>query len=205
MLAKRVFDVLVVLSAIPVWVPIFVMTAVLVRLQLGAPILFRQARPGYRGRVFEMLKFRTMTDERDATGGLLPDNRRLTKFGRWLRSTSMDEVPELLNVLVGEMSLVGPRPLLTQYLARYSERQSQRHDVPPGLTGWTQINGRNALSWQQKFELDLWYVEHRSFALDVRILARTFWQVAARRGISAPGSETMPEFLGNDTPGPSDS
>ncbi len=137
-----------------------------------------------------------MTDERDAAGRLLPDGERLTRLGRWLRSTSLDELPELINVLRGEMSLVGPRPLLPQYLARYTPEQMRRHDAKPGITGWTQVNGRNALSWEQKFEMDLWYVDHRSFWLDVRILARTVWQVLRRDGIAQPGHASMPEFLG---------
>ncbi len=194
---KRVFDMILVLGTAFLWVPILVGLAVLVRWKLGAPVFFRQPRPGLGGRIFELVKFRTMTNERDAHGQLLPDGKRLNPFGRWLRSSSLDELPELLNVLKGEMSLVGPRPLLVQYLGRYSPAQARRHEVLPGVTGWAQINGRNALSWEEKFKLDVWYVDHRSVWLDIRILFRTLSSVCNRRGISAPGEATMPEFLGN--------
>ena len=193
-LPKRVFDLLAVILTAPLWLPVLAVVALLVRLKLGSPVFFRQARPGYRERIFELIKFRTMTDARDVAGRLLPDSARLTPFGRWLRATSLDELPELLNVLRGEMSLVGPRPLLVEYLPRYSPEQRRRHEVRPGLTGWCQINGRNALSWEQKFELDVWYVDHRSLWLDLRILVMTIWQVLARRGISASNHATMPEF-----------
>lgn len=193
---KRIFDFLAVIIAAPLWVPVLLVLAVLVRVKLGTPVFFRQKRPGRNERIFELVKFRTMTDERDATGALKPDAERLTAFGRWLRGTSLDELPELWNVLKGEMSLVGPRPLLVQYLERYSPEQRRRHAVPPGLTGWAQINGRNAISWEEKFALDVWYVDHRSLGLDVRILFRTVWQVVRREGISAPGDATMPEFRG---------
>ena len=169
----------------------------LVRLNLGRPVFFRQPRPGRQGRVFELIKFRTMTQARDAQGHLLPDAQRLTRFGRWLRSTSLDELPEVLNVLRGEMSLVGPRPLLVQYLDRYSPEQARRHEVLPGLTGWVQVKGRNALTWEEKFRLDVWYVDHRSLWLDLRILALTVWHVLRRHGVSAPGAATMPEFMGS--------
>ncbi len=192
--AKRLFDFAAVILTAPLWLPLLGGLAVLVRLKLGAPVFFRQKRPGHREAIFELIKFRTMTDARDAAGELLPDATRLTPFGKWLRSTSLDELPELFNVLKGEMSLVGPRPLLVQYLARYSPEQKRRHDVPPGLTGWVQVNGRNALSWDDKFRLDVWYVDHRSLWLDIRILFRTVWQVLSRQGISAPGDATMPEF-----------
>jgi len=191
---KRTFDLAAVILTVPLWVPVLIVIALLVRLKLGAPILFRQKRPGHRGEIFELIKFRTMTDRRDAAGRLLPDAERLTPFGRWLRSTSLDELSELINVLRGEMSLVGPRPLLVEYLGRYTSEQLRRHEVPPGLTGWCQVNGRNALTWEQKFALDVWYVEHHSFWLDLKILLLTVRQVFARRGISALDHSTMPEF-----------
>lgn len=191
---KRAFDLVAVILTAPLWVPLVAILALLVRVKIGTPVLFRQKRPGQGGVIFELTKFRTMTDQRDEHGGLLPDAVRLTAFGRWLRGTSLDELPELFNILKGEMSLVGPRPLLVQYLARYTPEQRRRHDVPPGLTGWAQINGRNALSWEEKFRLDVWYVENRGFWLDLRILFRTVWQVVSRQGISAPGDATMPEF-----------
>lgn len=194
LLFKRIFDLAAVILTAPLWVPLVAILAVLVRVKLGSPIFFRQKRPGHREAIFELVKFRTMTDARDEAGRLLADDRRLTPFGKWLRGTSLDELPELVNVLKGEMSLVGPRPLLVLYLERYSPEQKRRHDVPPGLTGWAQINGRNALSWEEKFKLDVWYVEHRSLGLDLRILFRTVWQVVSRQGISAPGDATMPEF-----------
>jgi sugar transferase EpsL len=199
LLTKRLFDLVAVIVAAPLWVPVLLVLAVLVRVKLGTPVFFRQKRPGRNERIFELVKFRTMTDERDATGALKPDAERLTAFGRWLRGTSLDELPELWNVLKGEMSLVGPRPLLVQYLERYSPEQRRRHAVPPGLTGWAQINGRNAISWEEKFALDVWYVDHRSIAIDVKILFRTVWQVVRREGISAPGDATMPEFRGGRT------
>lgn len=198
MIAKRIVDLGIVLVTAPLWLPVLAVLALLVRVRLGSPVLFRQQRPGRDEVIFELIKFRTMTDARDAAGNLLPDAVRLTPFGRWLRATSLDELPELWNVLRGEMSLVGPRPLLVQYLSRYSAEQRRRHEVPPGLTGWAQINGRNALSWEEKFALDLWYVENRNGWLDLKILFLTTWRVVARHGISAPGDATMPEFL----PGP---
>jgi sugar transferase EpsL len=158
--------------------------------------LFRQQRPGLHGKPFFIYKFRTMTDARDAHGCLLPDGDRLTSFGRFLRSTSLDELPELINVLQGDMSLVGPRPLLMRYLDRYTPEQGRRHDVRPGLTGWAQVNGRNALTWEDKFELDIWYVDHQSWMLDLRIMAQTVWMILKREGISQPGHATMEEFLG---------
>lgn len=194
MIAKRLFDLVLVLLSSPLWVPVLAVLALVVRWKLGAPVFFRQARPGLQGNIFEMVKFRTMTDERDASGQLLPDAVRLTPFGRWLRATSLDELPELWNVVKGEMSLVGPRPLLVRYLDRYSPEQRRRHDVPPGITGWAQVNGRNALRWEEKFALDVWYVDHRSLALDVRILFLTFARVLRRDGVAAPGEATMPEF-----------
>jgi len=191
---KRAFDLVAVMITAPLWLLVLVVIGVLVRVKLGKPVFFRQKRPGHHGEIFELIKFRTMTDRRDAAGRLLPDAERLTPFGSWLRATSLDELPELLNVLRGEMSLVGPRPLLVEYLSRYTPQQARRHDVLPGLTGWCQVNGRNSLSWEEKFSLDVWYVEHRSFVLDVKILTMTLGQVFARRGISAADHATMPEF-----------
>ena len=163
-------------------------------------MLIRQQRPGFHGESFELVKFRTMSNRTDLAGRLLPDAERLTSFGRFLRSTSLDELPQLWNVLRGELSLVGPRPLLMQYLGRYSPEQARRHDVLPGITGWCQVNGRNDLPWERKFELDVWYVDHWSLALDTRILAKTVWQVARRHGISREGHATTTEFMGNEPP-----
>lgn len=192
--AKRAMDLTLVLGSAPIWLPVLGFVAILVRRNLGSPVIFRQLRPGRGERTFAMVKFRTMRDDRDLQGVLLPDEQRLTPFGRWLRASSLDELPELWNVLKGEMSLVGPRPLLTQYLDRYTPEQKRRHDVPPGLTGWAQVNGRNAVSWEQKFAMDIWYVDHCTFWLDMKILWQTIWQVLGRRGVSAPGEATMPEF-----------
>jgi lipopolysaccharide/colanic/teichoic acid biosynthesis glycosyltransferase len=194
---KRAFDVLVSAVALILLSPVLAVLALAVRTKLGTPVLFRQRRPGLHGRPFTLVKFRTMRDAQDPCGRPLPDEQRLTPFGRWLRSTSLDELPELWNVLKGDMSLVGPRPLLMQYLERYSPEQARRHDVRPGITGWTQVNGRNALSWQEKFALDTWYVDNRSFFLDLKILALTALQVVRREGISHEGGDTMPEFMGN--------
>ena len=194
---KRLFDFLVAASALLVLSPILLATALLVRVKLGSPVLFRQQRPGLHGQPFMMLKFRTMIDAVDRDGQQLPDAERLTPFGRWLRASSLDELPELLNILRGDMSLVGPRPLLMRYLPLYSPEQARRHDVRPGLTGWAQINGRNALSWEEKFALDQWYVEHRSFLLDLRILWLTALKVVKREGISSAGEATMPPFTGS--------
>jgi sugar transferase EpsL len=191
---KRFFDLAVILASLPVTLPVLAALALLVRIFLGSPVLFRQARPGLHGRVFTLFKFRTMTDSRDAAGQLRSDAERLTPFGRFLRSTSLDELPELINVLRGEMSLVGPRPLLVHYLPHYTPEQARRHDVPPGITGWAQINGRNAISWEEKFKLDLWYVDHQGWWLDLRILLRTFWKVLSRQEVNAPGNVTMPAF-----------
>ena len=171
--------------------------AVAVRFKLGHPVLFQQQRPGLRGKPFKMVKFRTMTDERITDGSLLPDALRLTPFGQWLRSTSLDELPELLNVLRGDMSFVGPRPLLMEYLPLYSPEQARRHDVRPGITGWAQVNGRNAISWDEKFKLDVWYIDHQSFWLDLKILLMTLHKVFIRHGISADDSSTMPKFTGH--------
>jgi sugar transferase EpsL len=193
---KRVFDLaLVALIGVPVLAVIAVI-AIVVRFDVGSPVLFGQVRPGRDKRLFKLWKFRTMTDARDANGELLADEQRLTSFGRWLRSTSLDELPEFLNVLVGDMSLVGPRPLLVRYLDRYTPEQLRRHDVLPGVTGWAQVNGRNALSWPEKFACDCWYVDHMSLAVDVRILWRTLLTVVRREGITEAGHATMSEFLG---------
>ncbi|MGN6144588.1 MAG: sugar transferase [Mesorhizobium sp.] len=193
---KRLFDMLVSGLALVVLSPFLAALALLVRWRLGKPILFRQVRPGMDARPFEMLKFRSMTDVRGADGTLLPDAERLTRFGRFLRSTSLDELPELWNVLKGDMSLVGPRPLLMEYLPLYSPEQARRHEVRPGITGWAQVNGRNALSWDDKFALDVWYVDNRSFSLDLKIVALTVVRVLKRSGISAEGEATMPRFSG---------
>jgi lipopolysaccharide/colanic/teichoic acid biosynthesis glycosyltransferase len=194
---KRLLDVTGAATGLLLLSPVVLTVAWLVRTRLGSPVLFVQVRPGLHGRPFRMYKFRTMTDARDAQGNLLPDSERLTDFGKWLRATSLDELPELINVLKGEMSLVGPRPLLMDYLPLYSPEQAKRHDVRPGITGWAQINGRNAISWEQKFALDTWYVEHESVWLDIKILALTVWRVLRREGISAAGEATMPRFEGS--------
>lgn len=194
---KRLLDLIVALTALIVLAPVLAVLALLVRAKLGAPVLFRQTRPGLHGKPFTLYKFRTMTDARDAQGNLLPDAERLTPFGRFLRSTSLDELPELWNVLKGDMSLVGPRPLLMQYLDRYTPEQARRHEVRPGITGWAQVNGRNALSWDEKFRLDVWYVDNMSLWLDLRIVALTVWKILKREGISQPGQATMEEFMGN--------
>ena len=193
---KRAFDLLLVLLTALIWAPVLVVLALLVRLRLGRPIFFTQFRPGLHGELFKLVKFRTMTDARNAEGRLLPDAERLTGLGRWLRATSLDELPELWNVLAGDMSLVGPRPLLPEYLPLYSAEQARRHEVRPGITGWAQVNGRNAIGWEEKFRLDVWYVRNRTFWLDVTILWRTFVRVLGRHGISAAGEATMPKFTG---------
>lgn len=198
-LAKRLLDLLLVILSAPLWIPALLVVSGLVLLVHGSPLLFKQARPGYRGKPFYVYKFRSMNDRRDAQGQLLPDEQRLTGFGRFLRSSSLDELPELFNVLRGEMSLVGPRPLLMQYLERYSPEQARRHNMLPGITGWAQINGRNALTWEDKFRLDVWYVDHWSLGLDLKIIALTLWKVLKREGISQPGHATAAEFMGSDT------
>ncbi|WP_322740087.1 sugar transferase [Sphingomonas sp. S1-29] len=196
---KRILDCLVAgFALILLSVPLLAV-ALLVRVKLGSPVLFRQERPGLNGRPFIMMKFRTMIEAVDDDGQPLSDAQRLTPFGRWLRASSLDELPELLNILRGDMSLVGPRPLLMRYLPLYSPEQARRHEVRPGLTGWAQINGRNALSWDEKFALDLWYVDHRSFLLDLRILWQTMLKVVRREGISSAGEATMPPFTGSST------
>jgi lipopolysaccharide/colanic/teichoic acid biosynthesis glycosyltransferase len=194
---KRVLDLTLGIPLLVLASPVLAVIGLLVRLRLGGPVLFRQQRPGLHGRPFTVLKFRTMTDRRDANGALLPDAERLTPFGGMLRSTSLDELPELLNVVAGEMSLVGPRPLLMEYLGRYSPEQMRRHAVKPGITGWAQVNGRNVLTWEQKFAFDIWYVDHLSLALDLRIMALTVWRSLKREGINEPGQATAREFRGN--------
>ncbi|GAB3473376.1 sugar transferase [Azotobacter salinestris] len=194
---KRLFDILVAASALLLLAPLLLVLAWLVRRRIGTPVLFRQLRPGLRGRPFELLKFRSMREALDAHGMPLPDAERLTPFGRFLRATSLDELPELWNVLKGDMSLVGPRPLLMEYLPLYTPEQARRHAVRPGITGWAQVNGRNALSWEEKFRLDVWYVDHRSFRLDLRILLLTLRRVLAREGINAEGEATMARFTGS--------
>jgi lipopolysaccharide/colanic/teichoic acid biosynthesis glycosyltransferase len=193
---KRLLDVTGALAGLLLLLPVGLTVAYLVRTRLGSPVLFVQTRPGLKGKPFRMYKFRTMTDARDADGNLLPDAERLPPFGRWLRASSLDELPELINVLKGEMSLVGPRPLLMEYLPLYSPEQARRHDARPGITGWAQINGRNAISWDEKFALDVWYVDHSGVWLDIKILALTVWRVLRREGISAAGEATMPKFTG---------
>jgi len=195
--SKRVFDLGVTVLTAFVWLPVLLVLLVFVRLKLGTPVFFKQTRPGLKEKPFTLLKFRTMTDARDEKGLPLPDAQRLTAFGKWLRSSSLDELPELLNVLRGEMSLVGPRPLLMQYLGRYSPEQARRHEAKPGITGWAQINGRNAISWEQKFEFDVWYVDHQSLWLDLKILFLTAKKVFSQSDINAPGQATMPEFMGS--------
>ena len=195
---KRAFDFVAALIALLLLAPVIVGVALLVRLRLGRPVLFSQPRPGRHGRPFRMYKFRSMNSACDAQGVLLPDAQRLTRFGLWLRASSLDELPGLWSVLRGDMSLVGPRPLLIQYLPRYSSRQARRHEVRPGITGWAQVNGRNAISWEEKFELDVWYVEHQSFWLDLKILWLTAARVWARKDVSAAGHATMPEFMGSE-------
>ncbi|HEX6376795.1 MAG TPA: sugar transferase [Allosphingosinicella sp.] len=199
---KRFTDIVLAGLALLVLAPVMAAVAVAVAVALGRPVLFRQERAGLHGRPFRLIKFRTMTDAVDGQGNLLGDAKRLTRFGRLLRSTSLDELPELWNVLRGDMSLVGPRPLLMRYLPRYSPEQSRRHEVRPGLTGWVAVNGRNALGWGDKLALDVWYVDHRSFRLDLKILLLTVARIWSRRGVTAEGSETMPEFLGNEAEAP---
>jgi sugar transferase EpsL len=195
--AKRIFDLAFTVPGLVLISPLLLILATLVRLIHGSPVLFRQQRPGYLGKPFFIYKFRTMTDGRDAHGSLLSDEQRLTRLGRFLRTTSLDELPELFNVLRGEMSLVGPRPLLMQYLPRYSPEQARRHHTLPGITGWAQVNGRNALTWQDKFRLDVWYVDNWSLGLDIKILWLTFAKVLKREGISQPGHATAEEFMGS--------
>jgi len=194
--AKRYFDIFCILLSLPLLVPGVALVALLVRVFLGAPVLFKQKRPGQGAQPFVMVKFRSMVDLRDADGKLLPDEQRLTRFGRFLRATSLDELPELWNVLKGEMSLVGPRPLLMEYIDLYTPEQARRHEVPPGITGWAQVNGRNGLSWEDKFRLDVWYVDNQSLWLDLKILCLTVWKVISREGITAEGKATASRFKG---------
>lgn len=193
---KRFIDIVLSLLALVILSPLLFVLAVLVRIKLGSPVIFRQLRPGYKGRIFGLMKFRTMTDEKDDEGELLPDEVRLTEFGKKLRATSLDELPEFINILKGDMSFVGPRPLLVQYLPLYNEEQAHRHDVLPGLTGWAQVNGRNAISWEKKFEYDVWYTRHISFLLDLKIVMMTVGSVLKRTGISSETSATMEFFTG---------
>ena len=193
---KRFFDYFLTLPGIVVALPVIIMTSILVRVKLGTPVLFVQERPGLHGRIFRMYKFRTMTDEKDAAGNLLPDGDRLTSFGRLLRSTSLDELPALINVVKGDMSLVGPRPLLVEYLGRYTPEQARRHQVRPGITGWAQVNGRNILAWEEKFKLDVWYVDNQTLWLDVKILFLTVCKTLKREDINQQGQATMEKFMG---------
>ncbi len=194
---KRAFDIVLAVALLAVLAPILLLVALLVRVLLGAPVLFRQQRPGLHGKPFRILKFRTMNDRRDARGDLLPDSERLTGFGRFLRASSLDELPELFNIVRGEMSFVGPRPLLMEYLPLYSPEQARRHEVRPGITGWAQVNGRNAIGWERKFALDIEYVERRSFWFDLKILAMTALKVVRRDGIDEPGGIGQTKFKGN--------
>jgi len=198
LIVKRLMDVTLTSFGLVIIAPLILLIAACVKIFIGSPVLYKQLRPGLRCNPFYIYKFRSMNENKDAKGVLLPDAERLTGFGRFLRTTSLDELPELINVLKGEMSLVGPRPLLMQYLARYSPEQKRRQDVLPGITGWAQINGRNALTWQDKFILDVWYVDNMSIGLDLKILVLTFWKVLKREGISQPGHATAGEFMGND-------
>lgn len=197
--SKRIFDLLATSLGLILISPVLLLIILLARIFHGTPILFSQKRPGYKGRPFYIHKFRTMNERHSPDGSRLPDAERLTPLGRFLRSTSLDELPELFNVLRGEMSLVGPRPLLMHYLERYSPEQARRHDVLPGITGWAQVNGRNVLTWEDKFRLDVWYVDHWSFWLDIRILLLTLWKVLKREGISQPGHATAEEFMGGES------
>lgn len=195
---KRIFDIIIAMFSLLLLLPVIAITACFVGINLGTPIIFKQARPGKHGRMFNMLKFRSMTSECDDKGKLLSDDIRLTPFGQFLRSTSLDELPGLWNVLKGDMSVVGPRPLLEEYLPLYNNRQAKRHNMKPGITGWAQVNGRNTISWQDKFELDVWYIENQSFLLDIKILFLTVYKVIKRSDISADGEATMTKFTGNN-------
>ena len=195
---KRIIDFLIAFWALLFLLPVILVVAIFIRFKLGSPILFTQDRPGLNGKVFKMMKFRSMLDAKDKHGNLLPDNERMTKFGAFLRSTSLDELPGLFNVIKGDMSLVGPRPLLVQYLPLYSSEQAKRHNVRPGITGWAQVNGRNAIGWDEKFKLDVWYVENQSFLLDIKILLLTVKKVFVREGISADGHVTIEPFKGSN-------
>jgi len=194
---KRIFDLFLSIFLIIIFLPIYILIAILIFWKIGSPILFKQKRPGKNGKIFSIYKFRTMTNEKNEQGELLPDEQRLVGVGKFIRSTSLDELPQLFNVLKGEMSFVGPRPLLVEYLPLYNKRQSKRHDVKPGITGWAQVNGRNAISWEEKFELDVWYVENQSFILDMKIFWMTLLKVLKRSDISSNTSITMEKFKGN--------
>lgn len=194
---KRCFDLLLAVPACVLLSPVYLIIVAVIRCTIGKPVLFRQNRPGKHGKPFKIYKYRTMTDARDSQGNLLPDAERLTDFGGFLRATSLDELPELINIIKGDMSIVGPRPLLMQYLDRYTPEQARRHEVKPGLTGWAQVNGRNAISWEEKFELDVWYVDNRSFWLDLKIIFLTIVRVIKREGICQEGQATMEEFMGS--------
>ena len=196
---KRALDIVCALLALIVFCWLYAILAILVRVKLGSPVLFKQDRPGKDGKVFRLYKFRTMTDAKDENGELLPDEVRLTKFGQKMRSLSLDELPEAINILKGDMSVIGPRPLLVKYLPRYNEHQARRHEVRPGLSGYAQVNGRNALTWEEKFDMDVWYVDHISFALDVKLLVQTVAVALKREGISSETSATIEEFMGNKT------
>lgn len=196
-LLKRMIDLICSFILIGLLLPVFIIVALLLKSNGFHSVFFRQRRPGYQGRIFELIKFKTMKDSRGPDGELLPDVYRLTKLGQFLRKTSLDELPQLLNVLKGDMSLIGPRPLLVEYLSLYNERQNKRHDVKPGITGWAQVNGRNAITWEQKFELDVWYVEHFSFLLDIRIVWKTIATLVSRYGINQQGEATVKKFTGN--------
>jgi lipopolysaccharide/colanic/teichoic acid biosynthesis glycosyltransferase len=194
---KRILDLTIALIGLILLLPIFFIFMILIKINLGSPLIFKQARPGFKTKVFNIYKFRTMTDKKNKNGILLPDDERLTKFGKFLRSTSLDELPGLWNVLIGDMSLVGPRPLLIEYLSLYSSEQARRHEIRPGITGWSQVNGRNAISWNEKFEMDVWYIDNQSFILDVKILFLTLIKVIKRDGISHNNHATMEKFKGN--------
>ncbi|MBI9044847.1 MAG: sugar transferase [Anaerolineaceae bacterium] len=196
---KRILDIVLTLPGLLLISPIIIIIIILLLIYQGRPIFFEQKRPGFRNKIFTLRKFRSMRDLTDTSGNLLPDSERITPIGKFLRTTSLDELPELINVLRGEMSLVGPRPLLVQYLERYSSEQARRHHVLPGITGWAQINGRNTLSWEDKFKMDVWYVDNWSIWLDIKILAITVWKVIKREGISQPGQSTAIEFMGSDS------
>lgn len=194
---KRVFDIILSLLLLILFSPILMVVALFIKIEMGSPILFRQQRPGFNEKIFGIYKFRTMTNEKDQNGELLPDEKRLIGIGKFIRSTSLDELPQLFNVLKGEMSFVGPRPLLVEYLPLYNQEQKRRHNVKPGITGWAQVNGRNAISWEQKFEYDVWYVDNQSFWLDLKILWMTFLKVVKRSDINSPTNTTMEAFKGS--------
>jgi len=193
---KRFFDTLLIILGLPLLIPVYILIALLIKINLGSPVMFKQSRPGLNGKLFSLIKFRTMTNNLDESGNSLSDGKRLTRFGKFLRSSSLDELPELWNVLNGNMSLVGPRPLLEEYLPLYSVRQARRHNVKPGITGWAQINGRNTISWEDKFDYDLWYVDNQSFLLDIKIILLTIVKVISSDGVSAHGEATMSKFTG---------